>query len=262
MRRMLRVLNIAAQLKQLLLQKRQKQKKVYLQFLNICSHVVYFSAQKGAFALQLPPVCSGEAFWKLFLELHLAARFSPQPKPTVKNHCKEWIQLFLPASISHDPDLPQGLAVRMRDMVNLDQWKVQQSPETNVITWLMTGILFEVPQEVAVVISQANEVLVSTADVWVSAQDSSSPCKGNCCRRLSQMSGSAWFNMIAALRLVNNFLEGCQERILQISCVYFSKTVPYCMQANCHILCLPLLFLNSRYLQFRFCLSLQPTFSY
>lgn len=66
MRRMLRVLNAAAQMKQLLLQIQQKQKKGHFKFLNICSHVVYFSAQKGAFALQLPPVCSGGNFIKGF----------------------------------------------------------------------------------------------------------------------------------------------------------------------------------------------------
>lgn len=67
MRRMLRVLNTAAQLKQLLLQKQQNQKrKRHLKLLNIFSHVVYSSAQKEAFALQLLPVCSGGSFIKGF----------------------------------------------------------------------------------------------------------------------------------------------------------------------------------------------------
>lgn len=41
----------------------------------------------------------------------------------------------------------------------------------------MTGILFQVPQEIAAVISQTNGVLVSTAEVWVSAGADPRPAK-------------------------------------------------------------------------------------
>lgn len=83
MRRMLGALNAAAQLKQLLLQKHQKQKKGHLKFLNIHSHVVCFSAQKGAFALQLPPVCNGGSFVKGFPGAVLGCLF----QDTAKANC-------------------------------------------------------------------------------------------------------------------------------------------------------------------------------
>lgn len=88
----------------------------------------------------------GEALERIFLELLLAAHSRPQPKPTFKNHCKEWIQLFLSAWISHDPDPPQGPAVVESDTVNLGQWAAQQCPGTNTMTWLVISRGSRVPQ--------------------------------------------------------------------------------------------------------------------
>lgn len=77
----------------------------------------------------------------------------------------------------------------------------------------MTGILFQVPQEIAAVISQTNGVLVSTAEVWVSAGADPHPAKE---LLWASVAGErvCLLDCDGTLRLVNNLLEGCQERIL------------------------------------------------
>lgn len=126
--------------------------------------------KKGPLHCSCHLFAKGEALERIFLELLLAAHSRPQPKPTLKNHFKEWIELFLSASISHDPGLPQGSAVVESDMVNLGQWTAQQSPETNIITWLVIRRWCKVSQEAAITISEENEVLVGTAEVCASAR--------------------------------------------------------------------------------------------
>lgn len=127
--------------------------------------------KKRAFALQLPPVCKGESFRKDFPGAALGSSFqATQRKPASKNHCKEWIQLFLSAYISHDPDLPQGPAVVKSDMVNLGQCTAQQPPETNTVIWLVICRWSKVSQEAAITISWENEVLVGTAELCASAR--------------------------------------------------------------------------------------------